>query len=140
MNVVRYTRENWQKIGDEAHLICFGEAKPKGIDRIDFALLAVKEDIPRGYVTCREFDAETVYWQFGGAFPGTISTSLSFKAYKSLIDWCRPQYKRITTLIENTNLVMLKMAGKMGFRIQGVRVFKGQILVEHLLEFENEHR
>jgi RimJ/RimL family protein N-acetyltransferase len=130
-----YSREDWKAVSEAAHLVCFGERKEVSMDRIDFALVVGENDAPSGYVTCREHDAETLYWQFGGAFPGTRSTSLSWKGYQALVDWCKTRYKRITTLIENTNIVMLKMAMKVGFRIQGVRVFKGQILVEHLLEF-----
>ena len=55
----------------------------------------------------------------------------------AFVEWCKPRYKRITTLIENKNTVMLKMAMKVGFRVIGVRNFQGSILLEHLLEFSD---
>jgi hypothetical protein len=39
--------------------------------------------------------------------------------------------------VENTNVAYLKLAMKMGFRVIGVRMFKGQVLVELLLDFED---
>ena len=130
------TKETWKEhFSANAHKIAFAEIKDPEIDRIDFALIVADDDKAMGYLTCREFDADTIYWQFGGAFPGTKDTSLSWRGYQAFVEWCRPRYKRITTLIENTNLVMLKMAMKVGFRVCGVRVFKGDILLEHVLEF-----
>lgn len=105
------------------------------MDRISFALLAIGEkDDLLGYITCRESDKFSLYFQYGGAFPGTIKTSMSFKAYQECINFCRPKYKRITTMIENTNTSMLKMAMKVGFRIQGINYFDGHIFVEHALD------
>lgn len=129
--------EHWQRMSEKAHLVCFDKHKPKEMDRIDFALLAVKdgEDL-LGYLTCREMDSETLYWQFGGAFPGTKSTSVSFSVYKLFVVYSKQNYKRVTTLIENDNTVMLKMAMKVGFKIVGLRNYKGLILLEHLLEFD----
>lgn len=118
-----------------AHLISFGEKREPSIERIDFALLAVSEHKALGYITCREADAETVYWQFGGPFPGTKGSSVSFRCYQAAVEWCKLRYDRVYTFIENSNKAMLKMALEVGFLIVGVRVFKGQILVELLLEF-----
>lgn len=107
------------------------------MDRIDFALLAVTDSgSPAGYVTCRETDNETVYWQFGGAFPSIKGTVLSMRAYEDFINWTRERYSRVYTLIENTNSAMLRMAQKVGFSIIGIKNFKGQILLEHLMEFK----
>lgn len=137
IEIDRLTPYDWHKYSEQMHAVCFNEHKPKAWDRIDFVLVGRVGEKLGGYVTCREYDSETVYWQFGGAFPGTVGTSLSFKGYQAFVDYCKPKYKRVTTLIENTNCVMLKMAMKVGFRIVGVRVFAGSILLEHLLEFEN---
>lgn len=137
IKVERFSRAEWREFSENAHFVCFGKHKPAEWDRIDFALLVVDEEKPMGYVTCREIDAETLYWQFGGAFPGTRDTHRSFRGYQAFVDYCKPKYKRISTLIENDNLVMLKMAMKVGYRIIGVRSFKGSILLEHLLEFES---
>ncbi len=135
MEVVVFTPEQWEPLSEKFHLVCFDTHKPKEWDRIDFALVAESGDELNGYVTCREHDAQTLYWQFGGAFPGTRQTSLSWKAYQAFGLWAQDKYKRITTLIENENIVMLKMAFKLGFRIIGVRVHKGSVLCELVLEF-----
>lgn len=136
MRVIRYEKEDWKRYSKEAHLICFKENRAQDLDRIDFALFGVGSgDVPCGYITCRELDAETLYWQFGGAFPSVKGTALSYRCYVDFAEWCRPRYKRILTFIENENVVMLKMAMKIGFRIFGIRNTKEQILLEHLLEF-----
>lgn len=135
--VEKISVQDWEPMSENAHLIAFGKKKPASFDRIDFTLLVRTEKELMGYVTCREFDHETIYWQFGGAFPGTQSTSLSWIGYQAFVEWCKPRYKRITTLIENKNTVMLKMAMKVGFRVIGVRNFQGSILLEHLLEFSD---
>jgi hypothetical protein len=138
MKLVQLTPAEWRNLSEHAHLFAFGRTRPKEWDRIDFAVLAVDEltETPMGYATCREHDVNTLYLQFGGTFPGTLGTAKSFRAYTSLIEWCRSRYERVTTFIENSNLVMLKMAMRVGFRIQGVRHFNGTLLVDHLIEFE----
>lgn len=140
MHVECIKPQDWAVLSEKAHLVCFGTQKPAHWDRIDFALMTIDETgTPMGYVTCREHDAETLYWQFGGAFPTTKGTIKSFRTYESLINYVRAMdYKRVTTLIENTNLVMLKMAMTVGFRIIGVRNYKDSILLEHLLELKGE--
>lgn len=135
IRVERFTPREWAQHSENAHKICFGKLKPSAWDRIDFALLVVNDDRPLGYVTCRETDPETLYWQFGGAFPGTKDTATTFKGYCAFVEYCRDKYKRITTLIENDNLVMLKMAMKVGFRVVGIRFAAGSVLLEHVLEF-----
>lgn len=136
MVIQRYEKEAWKKIAEEAHIICFNEKRPNGMDRIDFALLAITDrNTPAGYVTCRETDGETVYWQFGGAFPSVRGTVMSMRAYEDFVNWTRERYKRVYTLIENTNGPMLRMAQKVGFLITGIKNFQGQILLEHLMEF-----
>jgi RimJ/RimL family protein N-acetyltransferase len=139
MKVERLSKENWAVLAEAAHLVVFGEHKSASMDRIDFALLGLSmEGTPMGFITCREFDQDTLYWQFGGAFPDTRGTHRTFSVYQRFIDWCRGKYTRITTLIENTNTAMLKMAMKVGFRIVGIRYYRGSILVEHLLELNSE--
>lgn len=137
MDVIKFSAQDWQQYSENAHKIAFNEHKPRDWDRIDFALLVVDADKPAGYVTCREHDSHSVYWQFGGAFPGTKESIHAYRGYQAFVEWCRPRYQRVGTLIENTNTAMLKMAMKVGFRIVGVRNFKGSILLEHLLEFGN---
>jgi len=134
--VERIPVDAWKPLSEKAHLICFNEHKPVSEERIDFALIAKKNHDLCGYITCRELDGRSLYWQYGGAFPGTKGSSLSFQSYKAFADWASTRYDRIATLVENTNIVMLKMAFKVGYRIVGIRNFKGHILCELLLEFE----
>lgn len=139
MNVQKIEKEVWGSYFSElAHKICFEERKPASRDRIDYALLVVdSNDSPCGYITVRELDSETCYWQFGGVFPGTIGTTKSFKAYKACIEWSRGKYKRVSTLIENQNSAMLKFAAKVGFLIVGIRNYHGTVLLEHVMEFDS---
>lgn len=136
--VEKLTKEQWKPMSENAHTIVFGTRKPESMDRIDFALIVRNEEGLMGYLTCREHDAETLYWQYGGAFPGTRGSSLTFLGYQQFVVWCKERYKRITTLVENDNIAMLKMAMKVGYRVVGVRTVvsdKTHILLEHVLEF-----
>lgn len=131
ITVKKLSADDWAGFSEAAHKICFSEQKPKEWDRIDFALLGVNsDDVPLGYVTCREMDANAVYWQFGGAFPSSRGTINSFACYAEFFRFCQLRYKRIATYIENTNQAMLKMAMKIGFLITGIRNFDGEILLE----------
>jgi hypothetical protein len=135
MHLEGYTAEEWQTFAENAHLICFNEHRPAEMNRIDFALLVVDGKTPQAYGTFREIDSETVYMQYGGSFPETLNTVKSFQAYCLVLNYLKERYKRATTLIENTNLVMMKFAMKQGLRIIGVRNFKGSILLEHYIEW-----
>lgn len=131
------TPGEWASLSEKAHVICFNEKRYSYMDRIDFTLLGVIDSEPVAYCTVRELDFESCYWQYGGAFPNVKDTVKSFAAYKKFADWCfENKYKRVSTYIANTNIVMLKMAFKVGFRIIGTRTFKGDILVELLNEKE----
>lgn len=125
----------WDHFSENAHLVCFNENRPKELNRIDFALLSSVGDKPVAYMTCREFDAESVYMQFGGAFPSVRGTSTSFFAYKSMVDFLSSRYKYASTMIQNTNTGMLKFAMKIGLRVIGTRTIKDQIFLEHWVEF-----
>lgn len=134
--VERLTKEQWAPLSENAHIVAFNEKKAVEGERIDFALLVKRDGKLTGYCTCKEYDAKSLYWQYGGAFPGTKETSVSLPAYMRLVWWSKQNYDRVYTLIENSNLVMLKMAMKVGFRITGVRNHHGKIYLEHSLEFE----
>lgn len=138
MNVLRVEKDTWyQNFSQNAHKIAFGEMQSPDTQRIDYALFVVDEgDCPSGYITVREWDSDTCYWQFGGALPKAKGTIKSWRAYEACVKWTKDKgYKRITTYIENTNKAMLRFAEKAGFTITGCRNFKGQVLLEHLLEF-----
>jgi len=135
IEVDKINRGEWISMSRDAHLICFNEARDPMMDRIDFALINSRDGEPLNYCTVRELDSESVYWQYGGAFPNTKGTTTSFYSYKRNADWCFNEgYERITTYIENNNLAMLKIALKVGFLIIGTRTFKGHIMLELLLE------
>jgi RimJ/RimL family protein N-acetyltransferase len=126
-------------MAESAHLAVFGEKRPSDMDRVDYTLLGIdqEKDQPLAYITVRELDQESVYWQFGGSFPPIRDTVYSFRLYQEMLRWTFDRYQRVTTLIENDNTVYLKMAAKVGFKIIGVRTFKGKVLLEHLLEKES---
>lgn len=134
--VTKLSSEDWKSFSENAHLICFNETRPLEMERIDYALMAIdkKTDTPVSYITVRECDANTVYWQYGGGFPGTIGLP-AFRSYEAFISWTSERYKRIYTQIENTNHRMLKMAMKVGYNIIGVKCFNGSVMLEHLIEF-----
>lgn len=125
-----------ENFSENAHLATFGQVKPKEWDRIDFALLGVVDGTPMGYMTCREFSHDTVYWQYGGSIPNVSrGTIWAFRLYEAFLAWHKERYKRCVTYIENTNSAMLRMAAKIGFIITGIRNYHGDVLLEHLLEF-----
>ena len=126
MTVIKLLPETWEKMAENAHLICFNERRPHTFNRIDYALLIVDDNQkPISYITVKEFDEETVYWQHGGGMPETTGFP-AWKAYNLAIGWTKERYKRIFTLIENVNTPMLKMAMKAGFRIIGTKVITNQ--------------
>lgn len=135
ISVERLSKEQWKPLSENAHLVAFDERRSADLDRIDFALVVKTGRDLMGYVTCHELDAETLYWQFGGALPGTRGSSMTLPGYMKLIEWTGQNYKRLSTMVENTNVVMLKMAMKAGLRIFGIRNFHGKILVELGMEF-----
>lgn len=137
IRVEKISADDWikNKWSEKAHEIAFNEFRPSSVERISFALLACDGDAHLMYISCRENDSETLYWQFGGAFPGTKQTSLSWQSYNALLDWCKERYKRVIFLTLNTNVSMLKFGLKSGFKIVGLRCWNGEILLEHAQEF-----
>lgn len=127
-------KQEWDKYAEQAHLICFGETRHKEFNRYDFAIIAESETgTPLAYSTIRENDAESAYMQYGGAFPSSKGTPLSYKGYVELVNHLKDRYKNINTLIENKNTPMLKFAMSVGFEIVGIRNFKNEIYLEHLI-------
>ena len=125
----------WALISESAHMTCFKEERKKSMDRIDYALLTTRDGVPCSYVTVRELDSRSVYWQYGGAFPSAEKGIKAFNDYCSFVSWHCERYDRVTTLIENNNIAMLKMALHCGFRIIGIRYFNNSILLELLNDF-----
>lgn len=129
--------EQWKIFSENAHAVAFGKIKDVSKERIDYALIARWEESQEliGYVTVKEMDADSVYWQFGGALPPGRGTVRVWAGYQAFLEWTSQRYKRMTTLIENTNVPMLKMALHARLRITGVRNYKGEVLLEHGIEF-----
>jgi len=136
VGLVRYSPEEWFEYAEASHKLVFKEIRDPAMDRISFALLAYDSVGPIGYVTCRELDSESLYWQYGGAIEGRRGLP-AVRGFDAFLEETRKQYKRITTLVENGNVSYLHLAMQKGFRIIGVRCFKGQVLVELFKEFEN---
>jgi hypothetical protein len=124
----------WQDFSENAHRIAFSEVREAKVERIDYALLATEDSILYGYVTVRELDSTSVYWQYGGAFPPSEKSSKAVRTYQKFIEYSRAQYERISTLVHNENIRYLKLAMSQGFRIIGCRMFNKEIYVELLLE------
>ena len=135
LRVVKFSLKEWEVVSEATHLVVFGTKKPASFDRLNYAIgvLDYKNE-PVAYVTVREHDHESVYWQFGGALPKAKRSIVAYRAMQEAIRWQLESSKRISFLVENDNLPMLHLAMKTGFRIVGVRYFKNHILLEHLLE------
>lgn len=135
LRVVKFLPDEWAKVSEDTHLAVFGTKKPASFDRISYALGVCKDDgTPVLYVTVRENDHESVYWQFGGALGPAKGSIVAYRATCEAIRYQLERAKRISFLVENDNLPMLHLAMKTGFRIVGVRYFKNRVLLEHLLE------
>lgn len=130
--------EKWAELSERAHLIVFNELKKPETNKIDFALLVEsKSGEPLFYAECREIGKGSLYWQYGGAFPGTKGTIASVRSFEQLLEWAEfAGYTRISYLVENTNEAMLKLAMRMGFLITGIRVHKGKVFLENVLDMK----
>lgn len=138
IEVSKLSSEEWKSYSEDAHKIAFKEIRPASWDRIDYALLGTELGILYGYLTARELDAKSVYWQYGGAFPPSMKSPKAVKGYGAFIQYARERYDRITTLVENENITYLKLAFAFGFRVIGVRCFENKIYCELLLDFKKE--
>ncbi len=87
--------EKWSIFSEDAHRACFSELRPAYTDRIDYALLAhdPHDRGVLGYVTVRELDSESVYWQYGGAFQTIEKRSYVFTVYLKFVETMRGKYK-----------------------------------------------
>jgi hypothetical protein len=138
VTIEKLSKEEWFPLSANAQIICFGAKHDPSIDRIDYALVAMEGRIPRGFITVREVNRDHAYWQFGGALPGTKGTLFSFRAFELAKEWSTEFYDSVSAYIENTNIVMLKLAMKIGFRIVGIKHTFGTTLVELFLNLREE--
>lgn len=136
IKIDQLSRAQWQELEKDAHGSVFGEVVPDNLTRVDFAMLAANElNQPILYATCRELDAESLYWQYGGSFPRFRGQKVVYTAFCEMISWTKKYYKRLSFLVENDNKAMLRLAMGGDFKIVGVRNFKNKVLLEHALEF-----
>lgn len=142
IKIFRIGKNEWDSFSEYAHKLAFSEHKPKELDRIDYSLLIVKvdenNDRPVGYITVRENDPRSVYWQFGGAFPEAKKSIYVAHGYRAALDFQKKLSDRVVTYIENTNLAMLKLAFSVGFVVVGTRTVFGKIYVDLLNEFKKD--
>lgn len=131
-----YTPEQWYAYAESAHLLVFKKERAAWLDRISFALLARRRDEVIGWVTCREFDGETLYWQFGGALDEQRGLA-AVHGFRAFLDYTRDRYKRCTTFVSNENIGYLHLLMKTGFRIIGSRFFRKEIYLELIMEFDD---
>lgn len=136
MRVVQIMPEKWKELSERAHLIVFNELKKPETSRIDFALLVESASgEPMQYAECREIAEGSLFMQYGGSFPGTKGTVASVRCLEQILEWAEfAGYKRISFLVENTNEAMLKLAMRMGFLITGIRMHKGKVFLENVLD------
>jgi RimJ/RimL family protein N-acetyltransferase len=125
--------EEWVKYAEDSHAAVFKEYRPSSMDRISYALAVSDESGVIGYVTCRETDAESIYWQYGGVVETRYGVA-AFRGFEALVENAKI-YKRITTLVSNNNVGYLHLLMKIGFRVIGLRCFKNEIFLELTLEF-----
>jgi hypothetical protein len=129
---IKVLRQVWESsYAQAAHLAVFSEHLPPEYDRIDYALLLVDKDKDEtlGYITLRELDKDSVYVKHGGGLPPLLPFH-SFAVFRHALGCLLADYKRITMLVENTNTACLKMALSAGFKVIGIRHFKGALLLE----------
>jgi len=141
LQIYQLDKAEWTRFSEDAHAAVFGKVKPTFMDRIDYAWLSVKDDKPVAYVTVRELDHETVYWQYGGAFPWALKSIWMARSYALALEKQRSLSKLVTTRVENTNLKMLRLALGHGFLINGVRMSHQSVLIELVKDLgeKNEH-
>lgn len=133
--IIKVSPEDWAKnFSENIHKIVFKEIKPATQDRISYALLCVRGPDVVGYVTVREIDDQTVYWQWGGAMPQFRRSITAVKGIETAIEWQKQQSRRILTYTENTNTPMLKFYISYGFLVIGTRTFAGKVMVDLIKE------
>jgi hypothetical protein len=138
VNLVRYTPEQWSSVAEAIHSEVFNEFRGKEINRIDYVLVVWHDSIPLGYMTLRESDSASIYIGYGGILPEARKNIRSYGGYMMLLAYLKQRYDRATTLIENTNIEMLRLAFKAGFIVTGLKAFKEYIFLELTLEW-GEH-
>jgi len=134
VELLYFTPEEWVKYSEDSHVAVFKEIRRSSLDRITYALAAIDSKGPIGYVTCRETDEESLYWQYGGALEHRYGVA-AYRGFEAFIDQAEKNYKRVTTLVSNENIKYLHLLMKFGFRVIGLRSFNGEVFLELLKSF-----
>lgn len=129
-----YSKKEWLEYSSQFHDVVFNNPEFKEIENIDFSLVAFDGDEVLGFATIRVLDKFHAYMQYGGAVKKGYKT---LAAYLKMIELLKGSFLNITTLIENTNHPMIKLAMKAGFNINGIRIKSGNIYLEHLIEVKH---
>jgi RimJ/RimL family protein N-acetyltransferase len=137
VEIREFNANEWYRYAEEAHKLVFKKQRDPWIDRITFAWLAYTDSGAIGYVTCRELDCHSLYWQFGGSFDERRGIP-AVRAFEAILEKAKDKYRRVTTLVENDNVNYLHLLMRKGFRVIGLRVFEGNILLELLINFTKE--
>ena len=131
IEVRKLCSDEWALLSRDAHLSVFKETRPAGMDRVDFAYLAVEGDKAISFVTVKEMDSNPFYLQHGGTMPEFRGTGKTVKSYKATMEECfKAGAKQVSQLVENTNTPMLLLALKTGCLIVGSRYIDGSVFVE----------
>lgn len=128
--VQQLSPDQWGALSEKMHLVVFDKLRPKELERISFALIAECNEQLGGYITCKEMDSETLYIQYGGAFPNFSKSHYVLGGYLEMIKWCTQNYARVWTRIENKNVPMIKLALQAGFIVTGTSLMKNNLYVE----------
>lgn len=133
--VLKCDENQWvSKFSELAHMSSFGEFRPKGVERIDFALVVFKGSNPGGYVTCIEIDRDHLYWQIGGAFENYQKSPYVYAGFLKLQNYSLEFYKLVSIKVVNENIRTIHLAMKMGFRVVGTWTKSGRVLVDLVCE------
>jgi len=116
---------DWKLISRGIHSLVFNENRLCE-DRIDYAILMVKNGEAAGYATVIETDSETAYLQYGGALPEFRGSALAYRGLVKIIDYLKQKYKHIYTKVHNENTVFLKMCLNIGYKIVGTVMLRNQ--------------
>lgn len=136
ITVSRIEPDEWKnRFSEDIHKLVFKEIKPAFADRISYALLLTYQEEVIGYLTVRETDHETVYWQFGGLLSRFRRGMLGSRCFEAALEWQKAHSKRVMMYVQNTNLSMLKLALGYGFLVIGTRTFREFLMCDLMREF-----
>jgi len=125
--------ETWKECSEKVHSIVHQTHRHPEFERIDYVLVSNDNTDTYGYITVKEWDKDSVYWDFGGSIP-TASSVKVYNALMEAINFTFEKHKKITMHTYNENIPMLKLAMKAGFRIIGIKSIENNIFCELELE------